>query len=127
MPRKQKPTDDDIVGVLADPETATLGEKARVLGLTEKQLRRRLTSEVRVALRERLDDDLRGYAATLYKNLVGKASDSVTAAERLLKELAEAEERARRKRGGVDSVVEIIAEVVPPDNKDKRPRPKKEP
>jgi len=124
VPRKQKPTDDDIVGVLADPETATFGEKARILGLTEKQLRSRLTSEVRVALRERLDDDLRGYAATLYKNLVGKASDSVTAAERLLKELADAEGRAAS-RARADADVEIISEVVPPNNQNKGRRPKK--
>jgi hypothetical protein len=59
VPRKPKLTDYDLVAALADPSTTTLAEKAAALGLSEKQLRRRLTPEVWAAVRRRLDDDLR--------------------------------------------------------------------
>ncbi|HUU56346.1 MAG TPA: hypothetical protein VMW93_03290 [bacterium] len=122
MPRKPKPTDDELVAALADAATATLAEKAAALGLTEKQLRRRLTPEVWAAVRRRLDDDLRAYAALVYKTLAEKTKEgAVTAAERLSKEIGAAEERAVS-GGGADEggPTEIVVEVVRPENKNNR-------
>lgn len=119
MPRKPKPTDDDLVAVLADPTTTTLADKAAALGLTEKQLRRRLTPEVWAAVRRRLDDDLRAYAAVVYKTLAEKTKEgAVTAAERLSKEIGAAEERAVSGDGPDET--EITYEVEPAHNKNKR-------
>lgn len=119
MPRKPKPTDDEVVAALADATTATLVEKAAALGLTEKQLRRRLTPEVWAAVRRRLDDDLRAYAAVVYKTLAEKTKDgAVTAAERLSKEIGAAEERAVSGDGADET--EITYEVEPAHNKNKR-------
>jgi uncharacterized protein YaiL (DUF2058 family) len=119
VPRKPKPTDEDVVAVLADAVTATLAEKAAALGLTEKQLRRRLTPEVWAAVRRRLDDDLRACAPLVYKTLAEKTKDgTLAAAERLSKEIGAAEERAAS--GAAGGETEITYEVEPARNdKDK--------
>jgi hypothetical protein len=119
VPRKPKPTDDDLVAALADASTTTLGEKAAALGLSEKQLRRRLTPEVWAAVRRRLDDDLRAYAAAVYKALAEKTKEgTVAAAERLSKEIGAAEERAVSGDGPDET--EITYEVEPAHDKNKR-------
>jgi len=120
VPRKPKPTDDDLVAALADPSTATLAEKADALGLTEKQLRRRLTPELWAAVRRRLDEDLRAYAPLVYKALAEKTKEgTVAAAERLSKEIGAAEERAVS-GGDEGGPTEIVVEVVRPKNKNSR-------
>jgi hypothetical protein len=119
VPRKPKPADDDLVAVLADASTTTLAEKAAALGLSEKQLRRRLTPEVWAEVRRRLDDDLRACAPLVYKTLAEKTREgAVTAAERLSKEIGAAEERAVS--GGGPDETEITYEVEPAHDKNKR-------
>jgi hypothetical protein len=77
--------------------------------------------------RKRLDADLLARAEKIYEKLAALAEEGdLKAMQLFFKELAAAESRVRS-RSPADGEVEIISEVVPPNNKNKGRRPKKEP
>jgi regulator of protease activity HflC (stomatin/prohibitin superfamily) len=77
------------------------------------------------AERRRLDAELLARAEKIYKKLAAQAEEGdLKAMQLFLKELAEADGRAAS-RAPADADVEIISEVVPPNNKNKGRRPKK--
>jgi hypothetical protein len=78
------------------------------------------------AERRRLDAELLARADKIYKRLAALAEKGDLKAMHLFfKELADAEGRAAS-RAPTDADVEIISEVVPPNNKNKGRRPKEE-
>ncbi len=116
MPRNKEPTDERLAEVLASSRTKGLDAKGRTLGVGVRTLVRKLTSAVWAAARRRLDAYLLGRAARVYEVLADRAEEGdYKAIQLFLKELEAAHERARQPGGG-EGAVEIITEVVPPEN-----------
>jgi len=116
VPRKPKPTDERLAEVLASSRTKGLVAKGRALGVGVRTLVRKLTSAVWAASRRRLDAYLLSRAARVYEVLADRAEEGdYKAVQLFLKELEAAHERARQPGGG-EGAVEIISEVVPPEN-----------
>jgi hypothetical protein len=122
VPRKPKPTDERLAEVLASSRTEGLVAKARTLGVGVRTLVRELTSAVWGAARRRLDAYLLSRAARIYEVLADRAEEGdYKAIQLFLKEFEAAFERARQPGGG-EGAVEIVTEVVPPENTHKNKR-----
>ncbi len=118
MPSNKEPTDERLAEVLASSRTKGLLAKGRALGVGVRTLVRKLTSAVWAASRRRLDAYLLSRAARVYEVLADRAEEGDHKAIQLfLKELEAAAERARQPGG--EGAVEIISEVVPPENSHK--------
>ena len=119
MPSNKEPTDERLAEVLASSRTRGLVAKGRTLGVGVRTLVRKLTSAVWAASRRRLDAYLLSRAARVYEVLADRAEEGdYKAIQLFLKELEAAAERARQPGGG-EGAVEIISEVVPPENSHK--------
>lgn len=118
MPSNKEPTDERLAEVLVSSRTKGLVAKGRALGVGVRTLVRKLTSAVWAASRRRLDAYLLSRAARVYEVLADRAEEGdYKAIQLFLKELEAAAERARQPGG--EGTVEIISEVVPPENSHK--------
>jgi hypothetical protein len=118
VPSNKEPTDERLAEVLVSSRTKGLVAKGRALGVGVRTLVRKLTSAVWAASRRRLDAYLLSRAARVYEVLADRAEEGdYKAIQLFLKELEAAAERARQPGG--EGTVEIISEVVPPENSHK--------